>query len=125
MYRSKFKTTIGTSIQSLGLAICLSTTLVACDSNTQAPVINTEGQKLVTAHCKVCHASAINGAPILGNPKMWRKRIAQGESILVQHAIDGFGLMPPKGGNTQLSDGQIRLAVQYMISLVQDAAKNP
>lgn len=101
--------------------INLASLFSACDGTMEQHSVNSEGEQLVTAYCKVCHASAINGAPILGNAKMWAKRIAQGESTLVQHAIEGFGLMPPKGGNADLSDDQIRLAVKYMMSLVSNA----
>jgi cytochrome c5 len=38
----------------------------------------------------------------------------------ITHAIQGFqgksGVMPPKGGNTTLSDPDVKAAVDYMIS---------
>jgi cytochrome c5 len=38
---------------------------------------------------------------------------------LVRHAIEGFqgqaGYMPPRGGNSTLTDQQVRDAVQYMV----------
>jgi len=34
---------------------------------------------------------------------------------LVQHAINGFNAMPPKGGNTALSDDDIKATVHYMV----------
>ncbi len=74
------------------------------------------GAEIVKANCKVCHAQGINGAPIIGNQKMWQKRTAQGTEVLVEHAINGFGLMPAKGGKTHLSDAEIGLAVEYMLS---------
>ena len=79
-----------------------------------------EGKAIVESNCVVCHSQAINGAPILGNEKMWGKRIEQGIEVLVDHAIHGFaGMMPAKGGNTDLTDEQVRLAVGYMVSLVE------
>lgn len=78
------------------------------------------GQKIVKDNCKVCHAQGINGAPIIGNKKMWSSRLAKGEDALVQNAIQGFGLMPAKGGKTQLSDAEIRQAVQYLMSKAQE-----
>lgn len=70
---------------------------------------------MVKTTCKACHASGLNGAPIIGNKKMWNKRLGQGEEVLVQHAAEGYGLMPAKGGNTELTDEQIKLAVRYML----------
>ena len=50
----------------------------------------------------------------------WTPRIAQGQPTLVKHAVGGFqgkgGVMPPKGGNTTLSDAAVKAAVDYMVS---------
>ncbi len=80
-----------------------------------------QGQKVVESTCIACHGQGLNGAPILGNKKMWAKRLPQGEDTLVEHAISGFAydMMPAKGGNPDLSDQDVRFAVQYMMSLVQ------
>ena len=47
----------------------------------------------------------------------------KGADTLHKHAIDGFqgsaGLMPPKGGATNLSDKSIMNAVDYMIGQVK------
>lgn len=77
-------------------------------------IIN-KGEKIYIANCKVCHAQGINGAPILGNKKMWSKRLPQDVEILVKHAIDGYGLMPAKGGNSALTTEEIYSAVSYMM----------
>lgn len=88
--------------------------LVGCTSEEQK--ILEQGQTIYTGTCKVCHAQGINGAPILGNKKMWAKRADQGIPTLVQHASQGFGLMPAKGGNDKLSEAEISSAVQFMLS---------
>jgi cytochrome c5 len=41
----------------------------------------------------------------------------------VQHALDGHGAMPPRGGNAMLSDAQVRAAVRYMISRAMAAQR--
>lgn len=95
--------------------------LTACSSDKSPTQASTPhpGAELVQANCKVCHAQGINGAPIIGNRKMWGPRLEQGQEVLVQHAINGFGLMPAKGGKTQLSDEQVAMAVDFMVSQVQ------
>lgn len=77
------------------------------------------GEEIVKKNCKVCHAQGINGAPIIGNAKMWAPRIEKSIDELTSNATNGFGLMPAKGGNTELSDEDIRLAVEFMVSQVK------
>jgi len=66
--------------------------------------------------CMACHASGAAGAPKTGDKAAWKARIAQGMDTLVKHAIDGKGAMPPKGGRSNLTDAQIKAAVEYMVA---------
>ncbi|MBR9909112.1 MAG: cytochrome c5 family protein [Gammaproteobacteria bacterium] len=77
------------------------------------------GEELYKKNCKVCHAQGLNGAPIVGNKKMWGPRAEQGLETLVEHATNGFGLMPAKGGKTELADSDISAVVKYMLSQIQ------
>ena len=77
------------------------------------------GEQIVIKNCKVCHAQGINGAPVIGNSKMWSERKTQGIETLTKHAIEGYGLMPAKGGATELSDTQIKQAIKFMLSQVK------
>ena len=69
--------------------------------------------------CAACHTAGIAGAPVLGDTEAWAPRIATGMDTLATHAIEGFqgkaGYMPAKGGRSDLSDDQVRAAVQYMV----------
>ncbi len=60
---------------------------------------------------------------MIGNKKQWAPRIAQGLTVLIDHATYGYsgstGVMPPRGGNPELADDQLTLAVSYMISQSQ------
>ena len=98
----------------VGLMLCF--WLSACENNDELK----QGEQLVVANCKVCHAQGINGAPIIGNKKMWGKRISKGREALVTNAVNGVGLMPAKGGNTELTEAQIDLAVGYFLSQLSD-----
>jgi len=113
-------------ISLLGTFIAIAQLLMSCsDTIEHAEVLSLEeklqlervaqGEGIVNANCVVCHSQGINGAPIVGNKKMWAPRLGQGEAVLVEHAINGYELMPAKGGKTHLSDEEIGLAVAYMM----------
>jgi cytochrome c5 len=38
---------------------------------------------------------------------------------LVEHASQGYGLMPAKGGNMDLTDEEIEAAIRYMLAQVE------
>ncbi|HWN07536.1 MAG TPA: c-type cytochrome [Steroidobacteraceae bacterium] len=80
----------------------------------------TDGKSAFDAACSACHGTGIAGAPRIGDKAAWASRIAKGTATLEKHAIEGFqgetGLMPAKGGRTDLSDDIVREAVEYMAS---------
>ena len=79
-----------------------------------------DGPALYEAVCKTCHLTGLVGAPKVGDRANWAPRIAQGNATLYQHAISGFtgkaGVMPAKGGRTDLDDNLIKAGVDYMVS---------
>ena len=79
-----------------------------------------DGPALYEAACKTCHLTGLAGAPKLGDRANWAPRIAQGNATLYLHAIGGFtgkaGVMPAKGGRTDLDDNLIKAGVDYMVS---------
>jgi cytochrome c5 len=81
----------------------------------QAAAAPLSGEEVVKASCASCHEAGILNAPKLGDKAAWEARAAQGFDTLVQHAIQGFRGMPPKGGNTALTDAQVREAVSVML----------
>ena len=80
---------------------------------------NKMGEEVYMGTCIACHSAGLNGAPILGNKKMWGPRLTKGTPTLIESATNGFGLMPAKGGKTELTDEQISAAVNYMVSQVE------
>ncbi|MBR9804907.1 cytochrome c5 family protein [bacterium] len=88
-------------------------------STTPASATPSIGETVFKRTCKVCHSQGINGAPIYGNAAMWSERITQGIPTLVEHASNGYGLMPAKGGNTALTEEEITAAVTYMVDAVK------
>ncbi|MGB0134462.1 c-type cytochrome [Dokdonella sp.] len=73
--------------------------------------------------CHACHETGAGGSPTLADKAAWTSRIAQGEETLVKHAIEGYtgsaGMMPAKGGNPALTDEQVTVTVEWMISQVR------
>lgn len=85
-----------------------------------APVATSlTGPQVYNAACITCHGSGIGGAPIVADNAAWSGRIVQGSDTLYSHAIDGYtgsaGFMPQKGGRLDLSDQEVRDAVDYMV----------
>jgi cytochrome c5 len=84
-----------------------------------APAQDMSGQEVFAMACVVCHGSGVAGAPKLGDAANWAPRIAQGQAVLRQHALQGYqgkdGFMPPKGGRTDLSDQSVINAVDHMV----------
>jgi cytochrome c len=81
------------------------------------------GEEHYMRSCALCHDSGIGGAPVVGNAGDWTERAQQGIEALYSHAIDGFqgesGMMPAKGGFAQLTDDDVKAAVDYMLEKSQ------
>jgi len=81
------------------------------------------GEEIYSAKCAMCHDAGIAGSPKTGDAAAWTARIAQGEAVLIEHAINGFqggaGMMPPKGGCFDCTDEEISAAVEYMVAKSQ------
>jgi cytochrome c oxidase subunit 2 len=78
-----------------------------------------DGKAVYDKVCQVCHASGVAGAPKLGDKAAWGPRMKQGEDTLMQHAVKGIRGMPPKGGSPDLSEAQIKAAIDYMMAPVK------
>jgi cytochrome c5 len=127
---------------SLVLAVSLAALLSACGKQESAapeapapevaapapapapePVVaeNVLGKSIFNKTCSLCHASGVAGAPKPGDKADWGPRIAQGNDLLYKHAMEGFtgakGMMPARGGNTALTDDEVKAAVDYMVGL--------
>ena len=74
------------------------------------------GEGVYKAACVACHATGVAGAPKVGDKSSWGARIAKGKSTLYEHALKGFNAMPAKGGNSTLSDTDVKAAVDYLVA---------
>src|SRR6266850_1257534 len=74
------------------------------------------GEQVYKAVCTSCHQTGVAGAPKLGDKAAWAPHLMHGTDGLLQSALKGKGAMPPKGGNSSLSDDDVRAAVEFMVS---------
>jgi cytochrome c5 len=71
-------------------------------------------QKIYDTTCKTCHSKPESGAPQAGDAKAWAPRLAQGKSVLIDHAVNGFQKMPPMGMCMQCSEDDFAALIEYM-----------
>ncbi|MBN8464089.1 MAG: cytochrome c5 family protein [Rhodocyclaceae bacterium] len=76
-----------------------------------------DGATIVNTVCGACHGTGVAGAPKTGDKAAWAPRIAQGNDTLYKNAISGKNAMPPKGGAADLSDAEIKGAVDHLVGL--------
>jgi cytochrome c5 len=87
----------------------------AAQKNSAKPAA-ADGKQVFASTCVACHATGVAGAPKLGDKAAWGPRIKQGMDTLLHSALNGKNAMPPRGGNSALTDAQVRAAVEYMVS---------
>jgi cytochrome c5 len=78
-----------------------------------------DGKKTFDAACSACHATGVAGAPKHADKAAWAPRVKTGKEALYASVLKGKGAMPPKGGNTALSDADAKAAVDYMLAAVK------
>lgn len=119
--------TLNTSGEPVAIA---STAAAPASDAAAAPVVaSSPGEAAYNKVCFACHDTGIAGAPKAGDKAAWEARIAQGNDTLHKHAIEGFqgqtGMMPPKGGATDLSDDDVKAAVDFMLAKLNGGAAAP
>jgi len=85
------------------------------------------GEEVVNLACAKCHATGERGAPKIGDSAAWTPRVAKGLATVTQAALKGHGGMPARAGMADLSDVEIKRAIEYMFNsgLVKAAAPAP
>jgi len=83
------------------------------------------GERIYHAVCIGCHQIGVLGAPKFGDAAAWGERLQKGLDTLAQHALNGFGKMPPKGGNPNLNEADVRAAIQFMAGTAIAAGAKP
>lgn len=93
----------------------VATASVALIADAQAAPEFETGEAVYNTVCQACHTTGVLNSPKLGDPAGWETRLPKGNEALLQSVLNGLNLMPPKGGRPDLSDDQIKMAVDYML----------
>lgn len=91
----------------------------------QAQVPERSGKAVVDEQCAKCHAKGEGGAPKIGDRAAWAPRLKQGMDALALSAIRGHGGMPARGSRADLTDGEIKAAINYMFNPASAAPAKP
>ncbi len=87
----------------------------AAPAETVVAAAAADGAAVYGSVCVACHAAGVAGAPKVGDAAAWTPRAAQGMDALLNSALNGKNAMPPRGGGANLSDDEVRAAVEYML----------
>jgi cytochrome c5 len=79
-----------------------------------APKVEKSGEEVYKQVCAACHATGALNAPKVGDKAAWAKLIKEGLEVLTADAIKGIRQMPPRGGNPELSDLEMRRTIVFM-----------
>ena len=74
-----------------------------------------DGATIYNTVCTACHATGVAGAPKTGDKAAWAPRIATGNAALLKSATDGKNAMPARGGAADLTDAELKAAVDYLV----------
>ena len=97
-----------------GVIACVLATTLSLTPSAHAA----DGAAVYQAKCSACHDSGAGEAPRTAMAADWTERFAAGRAALHAAAIRGVPntAMAPKGGFAELTDDEVRAAVDYMLA---------
>ena len=99
-------------------ALALAALLGGCGPASDEP--DHPGKAVYLRYCFSCHQAGVAGAPKLGDPKAWRRRLAQGRESMLDNVKRGMPPgMPPRGACPSCDDETLGAALDYMIVSVR------
>lgn len=98
--------------------------LLESEVSSAAPVVaaNSEprsGEEIYNKYCFSCHASGVSNAPKFGDSAIWAERLDKGIDTLYASAVNGLGVMPPKGLCMDCSEEELHNTVDYMVAAAE------
>jgi cytochrome c5 len=106
---------VNTTPTAVCAALCMSLSSQALAEGKPLP----DGKLIYDRVCYKCHRSGTLGAPSAGNKQAWAHRVKNGIGSLYKSALNGKNDMPPRGGKEELTDEEVKAAVDYMLSLTE------
>jgi cytochrome c5 len=114
----------------VGLAVLAGTLLLGCGRSEPQPAaqpstapqlfadarISDVGKQRWARTCALCHVRGEGGAPKIGDTAAWAARLEQGETVVLEHAVNGFGNMPPLGYCMDCEREDLRAYIHFMAS---------
>jgi len=105
--------------------------LAACGEQTDTPrtqvqasaepfggaTITDDGKQRWARTCAMCHVRGEGGAPKIGDTAAWQTRFEQGEDVVLEHAINGYGNMPPLGYCMDCERDDLRAYIRFMATV--------
>jgi cytochrome c5 len=76
-----------------------------------------DGRIVYAEVCARCHDLGVDGAPVIGRTQDWSGRSNLWEAVLFKHAQQGYLGMPARGGQQDLSEYDVGVAAEYMLSI--------
>jgi cytochrome c5 len=83
------------------------------------------GEAIVKTTCAACHQAGVANAPKIGDANSWAPRLKEGLKGMLANAIKGKGAMPPRGGDTSLTDDEVARAIVFMANQSGGKLKEP
>ena len=87
--------------------------------HTESQIDTSLGKDVYESVCASCHNAGIAGAIKLSDKATWKKHIHHGIDHMVESVIKGKGAMPARGGDPNLTDEEIKAAVNYIVEQTQ------
>lgn len=93
--------------------------LAAAAFGTASVALAADGKAVYDKVCVACHATGVANAPKFGDKAAWEPRVGAGKDALLTSVKNGKGVMPPRAGNSALTDDDISAAVDFILSAVK------
>ncbi|MDR3497706.1 MAG: c-type cytochrome [Parvibaculum sp.] len=92
--------------------------LAGCDGKEAAAPVKLDARLagIYARTCETCHQNADTGAPQAHNLVQWKPRAAQGDAVLLDHVVNGFGGMPPLGQCIECTAEDLTALIHFMSS---------
>jgi cytochrome c5 len=80
-------------------------------------------EEIAKSTCFKCHETGDKGAPKLTDKAAWSQRASKGLDAVTKTVIRGHGNMPARGGLADLTDGELKNVIAYLLKEVGAEAK--